>query len=124
MRTLILHSSSQGSLRIARWAPSAASSAFGAEEKAAQQASPTILKTWPSWAATASFSISSWRARALCILFASRSQSLVEPCMSVKRKVTVPVGGLATRSMSSSFPWGDTIAAQNFLHPFTHQACA
>jgi hypothetical protein len=40
--------------------------------------------------------ISSWRARAICMSEESRSQSLVEPSMSVKRKVTVPVGGLAT----------------------------
>jgi hypothetical protein len=42
--------------------------------------------------------ISSWRARAACILLASRSHILVEPSLSVNKKVTVPVGGLLTRS--------------------------
>ena len=34
----------------------------------------------------------------------SCSQSLVEPSMSVNRKVTVPVGGLGTTVMSSLIP--------------------
>jgi len=56
------------------------------------------------------FRILSWRAKARCILFASRFQSLVEPCMSVKKKVTVPVGGLLTRS-ALLFPYEGTIAS-------------
>jgi hypothetical protein len=36
----------------------------------------------------------------------SCSQSLVEPSMSVNRKVRVPVGGLSTTSMSSLLPLG------------------
>src|SRR5829696_8939225 len=52
----------------------------------------------------AHLSNSSWRAKAACMAVASCSQSLVEPSMSVNRKVTVPVGGLATTLMSSLLP--------------------
>ena len=52
----------------------------------------------------ASLSNSSWRANAACMAGASCSQSLVEPSMSVNRKVRVPVGGLATTLMSSLLP--------------------
>src|SRR5215211_3054686 len=53
----------------------------------------------------ASLSNSSWRANAACMAGALFSHILVEPSMSVKRKVTVPEGGLATTtSMCSLLP--------------------
>src|SRR5215212_5761439 len=48
--------------------------------------------------------ISSWRASEACIASGSFSHILVEPSMSVNRKVTVPVGGLATTPSSSLLP--------------------
>src|ERR671916_1453664 len=59
--------------------------------------------------------IRSWRASASDMASGLLSHILVEPSMSVNRKVTVPVGGLATTSTSSFFPSGDTIAAGRFL---------
>src|SRR5918994_6315300 len=53
----------------------------------------------------ADLSNSSWWANAGCMAGAFSSQRLVEPSMSVNRKVTVPVGGLATgTSMFSLLP--------------------
>jgi hypothetical protein len=53
----------------------------------------------------AHLSNSSWWANAACMAEALCSHILVEPSMSVNKKVTVPVGGLAvTTSMSSSLP--------------------
>src|SRR3712207_9312575 len=52
----------------------AAPRASGAEEKAQQKASPTVLKTCPSRSSMAERRIPSWRARADCIADASRSQ--------------------------------------------------
>src|SRR5918994_3108938 len=50
-------------------------------------------------------SITSWRASAACIACGLLSHILVEPSMSVNRKVRVPVGGLAiTILMSSLLP--------------------
>src|SRR5215204_2820198 len=53
----------------------------------------------------AHLSNSSWRANAACMACGLLSHILVEPSMSVNRKVTVPEGGLATTtSMCSSLP--------------------
>src|SRR5215211_6381022 len=50
-------------------------------------------------------SITSWRAKAACMACGLLSHILLEPSMSVNRKVTVPVGGLATTtSMCSLLP--------------------
>ncbi len=46
----------------------------------------------------ASLRIRSWQRRAARMASGLLSQSLVEPSMSVNRKVTVPVGGSAIRS--------------------------
>src|SRR5215210_1968867 len=51
--------------------------------------------------------ISSWRARDACIAGASCSHSLIEPSMSVKRKVTVPVGRSAMSSWRPPCPEPD-----------------
>src|SRR5829696_4589033 len=70
--------------------------------KAAQKASPTVLKTKPRLDSITSRRISSWRERAARMASGSFSQSFVEPSMSVNRKVTVPVGGSnITRSLLS-----------------------
>src|SRR5918993_3231749 len=79
----------------ARWAARATSRASGAVGNAAQKASPTVLKTWPPWASMALRRILSWRARAVRILSGLFSHILLEPSMSVNRKVTVPPGGVA-----------------------------
>src|SRR5688500_16525565 len=89
---------SHPSAESSRWASSAASSASEAVTKTAQKASPTVLKTWPPCPSMLLRRIESWRSRAACIAAASRSHSLVEPSMSVKRNVTVPAG----RSVISS----------------------
>src|SRR5215217_2994692 len=49
---------------------------------------------------------SSWRASATRMAGASSSHSLVEPAMSVNRKVTVPVGGPFITLPYSSLPSG------------------
>jgi hypothetical protein len=71
----------------ARWILSAASIALLADPKAAQKASPTVLNMYPPWPWMAERRISSWRLRVERIPVASRSHSLVEPSMSVNRKV-------------------------------------
>src|SRR5215211_5148473 len=96
MRTRSRLSSSWLPVCRARWAEMAASRASGAVGKAAQKASPTVLKTKPPRSSMASLRISSWRASTSDMASGLLSQSLVEPSMSVKRKVTVPVGGLGT----------------------------
>jgi hypothetical protein len=63
--------------------------------KAAQKASPIVLKTWPPWASMALRKISSWRERTVRIVSGLFSHILLEPSMSVNRKVTVPLGGAA-----------------------------
>ena len=50
----------------------------------------------------ARLSISSWRANAACMACGLLSHILVEPSMSVNRKVTVPVGGLVATTLISS----------------------
>src|ERR687895_78044 len=47
----------------------------------------------------------------------SRSHILVEPSLSVNRKVTVPVGGPSITSPSSSLPLGNNIAAEHCRGP-------
>src|SRR5215213_4685374 len=64
--------------------------------------------------------ILSWRANAACMAGASSSQSLVEPSMSVNRKVRVPVGGLATTLMSSLLPLRGHYSSGGFLGPSAH----
>ncbi len=59
---------------------------------AAQNASPTVLNTWPPRAPIARRSSSSWRASAARIASHGVSHSRVLPSMSVKSSVTVPVG--------------------------------
>jgi hypothetical protein len=87
--------------------------------KAAQKASPTVLKTYPPLPSMALCRISSWRTRAFCMADASRSHILVEPSMSVNRKVTVPVGGGTAIRCTSSFP-ADTIKYRSYKRlPFT-----
>src|SRR5215203_5847756 len=66
--------------------------ASGAVGNAAWIASPMVLKRTPSCAAIASRSRAKWRSTAAAIAARSRSQSAVLPSMSVKRKVTVPLG--------------------------------
>src|SRR5215212_6265296 len=70
----------------------AAAIAFGTVGNAARIASPMVLKRTPSCAAIASRSRAKWRSTAAAIAARSRSQSAVLPSMSVKRKVTVPLG--------------------------------
>src|SRR5215213_6947079 len=54
---------------------------------------------------------------------ASRSQSLVEPSMSVNRNVTVPVGGLATTTlMSSLLPLKGHYSSAAFPGSFVRQS--
>src|SRR5918999_707378 len=65
----------------------------------------------------AHLSNSSWRANAACIAGALFSQSLVEPSMSVNRKVRVPVGGLVTNSMSSLVPLRGNYSSGGFSGP-------
>ena len=65
----------------------------------------------------APLSNSSCRANAACMARALFSQSLVEPSMSVNRKVRVPVGGLATTLSPPCFPKEDTIAVEPSLDP-------
>src|SRR5829696_3037383 len=102
-------SSLQVSERKILWAASAAWSAPRAVGKAAQKASPTVLKTWPPLAAMAPCMASSWRPRAVLIVSGHSSHSLLEPSISVNRKVTVPLGGATMRS-ASSFSLEGTIA--------------
>jgi hypothetical protein len=77
-----------------RWAASAAASASSAWAKAAQKASPIVLKTWPPWLSMAVRSSASWRTSAEDIASRWCSHRRVEPSMSVKRKVSVPVGNV------------------------------
>src|ERR671916_2694047 len=71
----------------------------------------------------ATFRISSWRASASDTARESRSHILVEPSLSVNRKVTVPVGGPSITSPSSSLPLGNNIAAEHCRGPpFTRLA--
>src|SRR5215218_7639737 len=67
----------------------------------------------------AHLSNSSWRANAACIACGLLSHIPVDPSMSVNRKVTVPVGGLATTtSMYSLLSLRrNTIAAEHCLGP-------
>src|SRR5919201_47452 len=51
-----------------------------------------VLKTWPLFVSMAAWRSASCRASARRIASGCSSQSLVLPSMSVKRKVTVPVG--------------------------------
>ena len=60
--------------------------------------------------------ISSWRARALCIACGWPSHILVEPSMSVNRKVTVPAGGPFI-GCASPFPLRETTAAERATGP-------
>ena len=66
--------------------------AAGAVGNAAWTASPTVLKWTPPWAGMAVSRSARWRATAAAIACRSRSQSAVLPSISVKRKVTVPLG--------------------------------
>jgi hypothetical protein len=95
--------SSHSSAERERWEASAASTASEASENATQKASPTVLKTCPPRDCVALFRMSSWRARASDMACGSCSHILVEPSMSVKRKVTAPVGDSAMR-LESSLP--------------------
>src|SRR5215211_3081613 len=58
--------------------------------------------------------ISSWRPSAERIVWGLFSHILLEPSMSVNRKVTVPVGG-ATIRYAASFSFGGTIAPASLL---------
>src|SRR5262245_31614719 len=62
--------------------------------KAPKNASPAVLKTYPSVASMASRSRASWRAKADDIDSGWSAHSRVLPSMSVRRKETVPEGGL------------------------------
>src|SRR5262245_29088296 len=55
--------------------------------------SPTLLNTTPSCATIASRAIVSWHASEAGIASLYCSQSLVLPAISVKRNLTVPLGG-------------------------------
>jgi hypothetical protein len=63
-----------------------------AAENAAQNASPTVLNTYPPACSIASRRISSWRRSAAAIASRSASHSRVEPSTSVNNSVTVPDG--------------------------------
>src|SRR5215213_8377552 len=68
----------------------------------------------------APFRILSCRVNATCMAWALCSQSLVEPSISVNRKVTVPVGGLATNSISSLLPLREHYSSGGFSGPSLH----
>src|SRR5579862_8782985 len=57
-----------------------------------------VLKTVPPFVSMAARRRASWRERARHIVSGCSSQSLVEPSISVKRKVSVPVGRFMTGS--------------------------
>jgi hypothetical protein len=82
----------QGSATRVRWARSAASIACVAVAKAAQKASPTVLKTKPPASSMAVRMSSSWRRRAPAMASGSLSHRRVDPSMSLKSSVTVPEG--------------------------------
>src|SRR5262245_49081747 len=71
---------------------SAASRARSAVGKAAQKASPMVLKTTPPLVSIAARRRASWRARARRIASGCSSHRRVLPSMSVKRNVIVPLG--------------------------------
>ena len=102
----------------ARWAASAAASASGALAKAAQTASPMVLKTTPPRVSIAWRSMASWRASAAGIAWGCRSHSAVLPSMSVNRKVTVPLGKRAVAARLLLNRWrGDRRADQSPARP-------
>src|ERR1022692_2207522 len=93
MRERITAASGHRSLPSVCCAASAASTALAAVSKAAQKASPAVLKMCPSrdsmhWRRSAS-----WRGSACAIASRCVSHSRVLPSMSVNRNVTVPLGG-------------------------------
>src|SRR5262245_45116060 len=60
--------------------------------KDAQKASPMVLNTTPPLVSMAARRSASWRAKAMRIMSGCSSHKRVEPSMSVKRKVMVPLG--------------------------------
>ena len=70
-------------------------SAPGAEGKAACTASPTTLNSTPPWASIARTSSARWRSTSAPSLCGPAPTERVLPSMSVKKKVTVPLGSVA-----------------------------
>src|SRR5215213_5025521 len=93
MRTRNGPVSGHGSAWRARCASTQAVTAAAGSENAARKASPIVLKWYPPWARIAAARMALCRSRATHIVARSRSQSRVEPSMSVERKVTIPEGG-------------------------------
>src|SRR5579872_2259774 len=92
MRTLSPPMLDQSSPSNARCASNAAAMASATLKNAAQNASPMVLKTLPLCAWIAERISSSCRRTLARMASRCRSQRSVEPSMSLKRKVTVPVG--------------------------------
>src|SRR5579859_6315545 len=92
----------QSSWPRACWAARAAARAPPAWGKAAQKASPIVLKTVPPCPVILACKIASWRANARCMAAGYSSQSRVLPSISVNRKQIVPAGGCATDILRSA----------------------
>src|SRR6266581_2228503 len=112
----------------ARCASIAASTAARAEANAAHTPSPVFLNSHPPRASMAARSTSSCAARATCIASGSSSHRRVDPSISVKRNVTVPLGALALiatmsrfRHLAYSLPPPHLIHPHRLLEPLHHK---
>jgi hypothetical protein len=106
MRTRIGEDVGQGSSARRACACSAARTAWDARANAPPNASPAVEKTHPPDDSIAERMISSWRRSAAAIASLSAAHRRVDPSMSVKRNVTVPVGNLPSPATPPS-PFGE-----------------
>src|SRR5436309_7295051 len=112
----------------ARCASIAASTAARAEANAAYAPSPVCLNSQPPRASIAARTTSSCAANATCIASGSSSHLRVDPSISVKRNVTVPLGALALiatmsrfRHLAYSLPPPHLIHPHRLLEPLRHE---
>src|SRR5215207_8162355 len=129
MRTRTCPTSPHASAANDRWASTADASASAGSAKAAQNASPTVLKTNPPCASIALWSSRSCVMSAPLIAAGSASQRFVLPSMSVKRSVTTPEGaeiavivtpkrGAPARSFNpGSREWSVPVILTSYYHP-------